>query len=147
MDFASVLRCIENTFLSTSTFLTSRDQNASSACGSGIINLAQTPIQPPAVAPASLLAYEPPKREHSDPDLVTLVKRLFPGHRATDEDDLPKLAVRSCLDGTVPGQARYHGQVVDICHNPLRADGQPILWRGESHSDNENLEDKPKRQK
>lgn len=43
---------------------------------------------------------------------------------------------------TVPGQARYLGHVIEICHNPLRSDGQPILLPGQSFYDQETKDER-----
>lgn len=140
LDFSSILRCIENTFIGTSAFLTSRDQNATSACGSTVINLSQTPIQPPSIATVPVIL------AHVTPDVETLVVRgwrmLHRRKRDADDDATPttraSLKTRPCLDGTVPGEARFNGQVVDICHGTdPRNDYQPILWPGQSREDQE----------
>ena len=128
LDFGSIGRCLENTFISTSTYLTARDQNATSICGSGVVNLAlNTP--PPAFIVPSMSLPNMIAEKKEDPDLVTIVASLF---RRRHEAAHPKLATRSCPEGTEPGQARKNGNTIEICHTPGPPRvGEAVFRRGE----------------
>jgi phospholipase C len=130
-DFASITRCIETTFIGSGTFLTSRDQNATSVCGASTINTALNTRPPnltvPGINPSTPVVVG--KKEGNDTDLVSIIRNLFPrNHQETH----PQLSLRSCPEGTEPGQAREMGQIIDVCHKP----GQPhigdvVFHRGE----------------
>lgn len=143
LDFASILRCIEDRTLGTSSFLTAADQTATSACGAGIINLAQSPIQPPSTAPATVMLAS----TRSDTDVETLALRAWRHFfkREREERTIAKLKMRECDQGLIAGQVRYHGEILEVCHNPLTADGQPILFRGQkAGDDDDDLDDRGK---
>ena len=118
---------------------------ANDACAA-MVNLSQTPIQPP----ASLLARSVPdpeipagrkRGERSDPDVVTLAREAYDWFRPKKEqkperDDPTLTAQRPCLDGTKPHRAHYVTKAgkfpVEVCGSD---DGKLILWPGESHRD------------
>ena len=136
----SLLRCIEDVFGVAP--MTSRDSRANSVCradGTAMVDLNQTPIPPPLFVAAAPARKDSEERA-PNPDLVTLVRRVFRRKHKAIREEMPSLASRTCHMGTTLHEHvlyRPSGQYIDICGND---DGSFLLWPGQEFGDMDDLD-------
>ena len=134
LEPASILKWLASNF--SFTYTTGHVSTANSA--SVLFNLNQAPIPAPVTGPAVAVFA---RKEFDDPDLVTLVRRLFHGKHEVESEreelaNVLELQPRPCMDGTKPHFAYYITATgkypVEVCGND---DGSLIEWHGQSVMD------------